>query len=83
MAHYDAIFKNGTIVNQDGTMPPISAFATAGSPRSAISRADTADTVTDCTGLHILPGVIDTQVHFREPGLDAQGRPRIGLAARP
>ena len=24
----------------------------------------------DCTGLHILPGVIDDQVHFREPGLD-------------
>ncbi len=23
----------------------------------------------DCTGLHILPGLIDTQVHFREPGL--------------
>ncbi|AGH96988.1 dihydroorotase [Micavibrio aeruginosavorus] len=23
----------------------------------------------DCAGLHILPGVIDTQVHFREPGL--------------
>ena len=22
----------------------------------------------DCKGLHILPGVIDTQVHFREPG---------------
>lgn len=22
----------------------------------------------DCTGLHILPGVIDSQVHFREPG---------------
>src|SRR5579863_8449153 len=22
----------------------------------------------DATGLHILPGVIDTQVHFREPG---------------
>ena len=24
----------------------------------------------DCTGLTILPGVIDTQVHFREPGLE-------------
>ncbi|MES2337803.1 MAG: dihydroorotase [Pseudomonadota bacterium] len=24
----------------------------------------------DCTGLDILPGVIDTQVHFREPGLE-------------
>ena len=23
----------------------------------------------DCRGLHLLPGVIDTQVHFREPGL--------------
>ncbi|MFY8077837.1 MAG: hypothetical protein ACOVMJ_04550 [Flavobacteriales bacterium] len=23
----------------------------------------------DCTGLHILPGVIDGHVHFREPGL--------------
>jgi dihydroorotase len=24
----------------------------------------------DCLGLHILPGVIDSQVHFREPGLE-------------
>lgn len=24
--------------------------------------------IIDCKGLHILPGVIDTQVHFREPG---------------
>jgi dihydroorotase len=28
-----------------------------------------ADTVIDATGLHLLPGVIDDQVHFREPGL--------------
>ena len=28
-----------------------------------------AGTTLDCTGLDILPGVIDTQVHFREPGL--------------
>lgn len=24
----------------------------------------------DCTGAHVLPGVIDTQVHFREPGAE-------------
>ena len=24
--------------------------------------------IIDCKGLHILPGVMDTQVHFREPG---------------
>lgn len=28
-----------------------------------------ADTTIDATGLHVLPGVIDDQVHFREPGL--------------
>jgi dihydroorotase len=29
-----------------------------------------ADTVIDATGLTLLPGVIDPQVHFREPGLE-------------
>jgi len=29
---------------------------------------DAGETI-DCTGLDVLPGVIDTQVHFREPGL--------------
>jgi dihydroorotase len=28
-----------------------------------------AGTTLDATGLHVLPGVIDSQVHFREPGL--------------
>jgi dihydroorotase len=28
-----------------------------------------ADEVVDASGLHLLPGVIDDQVHFREPGL--------------
>ena len=27
------------------------------------------ETALDATGLHVLPGVIDSQVHFREPGL--------------
>ena len=33
--------------------------------------ADTANQATlhDCAGLHLLPGMIDDQVHFREPGL--------------
>ena len=32
-----------------------------------LSRASAGETI-NVTGLHILPGVIDTQVHFREPG---------------
>ena len=70
MAHYDAIFKNGTIVNQDG--PHAADIGLRGGRIAALGTlgGDSADTVTDCTGLHILPGVIDTQVHFREPGLE-------------
>ena len=29
----------------------------------------TADEVVDATGLHLLPGIIDDQVHFRDPGV--------------
>ena len=70
MAHYDAIFKNGTIVNQDGTHR--ADIGIRGGLIAALGAlgGDTADTTTDCAGLHILPGVIDTQVHFREPGLE-------------
>lgn len=32
-----------------------------------------ADRTIDATGLHLLPGVIDDQVHFREPGLTHKG----------
>ncbi len=33
----------------------------------------TADRVIDASGLHLLPGMIDDQVHFREPGLTHKG----------
>ena len=28
-----------------------------------------ADEVIECEGLHLIPGVVDDQVHFRDPGL--------------
>ncbi|SFZ86067.1 dihydroorotase [Devosia enhydra] len=69
MAQYDAIFKNGTVVNQDGrSQVDLAVRAGRIVAIGALSGASAAETI-DCTGLHILPGVIDTQVHFREPGL--------------
>jgi dihydroorotase len=65
---YDVIFKAGTIVNQDGEIARD--LGVSGGRIAAIgdlSSASAGETV-DCRGLHILPGVIDTQVHFREPG---------------
>ncbi|MBA53400.1 MAG: dihydroorotase [Pseudomonadales bacterium] len=35
--------------------------------------AEAADRVLDASGLHLLPGMIDDQVHFREPGLTHKG----------
>lgn len=69
-ATYDLVLQGGTVVNQDGR-----GAADVGIRDGAIvalgdlSRADAGRRV-DCTGLHVLPGVIDSQVHFREPGLD-------------
>ncbi len=35
----------------------------------SLGQAEAAERI-DARGLHVLPGVIDTQVHFREPGLE-------------
>jgi dihydroorotase len=66
---YELILKGGTVVNQDGEgVRDVAVRAGRIANIGELSRA-TADEVIDCRGLHILPGVIDTQVHFREPGL--------------
>ena len=64
------VLVNGTVVNHDGAGCATSAFAAGASPRSATSGRASAGERIDCRGLHILPGVIDSQVHFREPGLE-------------
>ncbi len=39
----------------------------------AAIRADGVDTVIDANGMYLMPGMIDDQVHFREPGLTHKG----------
>ncbi|MBN8970253.1 MAG: dihydroorotase [Rhizobiales bacterium] len=66
---FDTILRSGTIVNQDGE--GVGDIGIAGGRIAAIGglgQASAGEEI-DCRGLHILPGVIDTQVHFREPGL--------------
>jgi dihydroorotase len=64
---YDLILKGGTVVNQDGE--GIRDLGVRGGKIVAIGDvAGAAAEIVDCRGLHVLPGVIDTQVHFREPG---------------
>ena len=65
---YDSILKGGTVVNQDGE--GIRDIGIRDGRFAAIGdlSAASAGEVIDCRGLHVLPGVIDTHVHFREPG---------------
>lgn len=69
-ASYDLVLKGGTVVNQDGIGNRD--IGVRGGRIAAIGNLAKAGAgeVIDCTGLHILPGVIDSQVHFREPGAE-------------
>src|SRR5260370_14908170 len=65
---FDTLLKSGTVVNQDGEgVRDIGLSDGRIAEIGALGRASAAEVI-DCKGLHILPGVIDTQVHFREPG---------------
>ncbi len=68
MPNYDVIYRNGTVVNQDGrSQRDIGVTGGRVAFIGDLSQGSAGEVV-DCTGLHILPGVIDSQVHFREPG---------------
>jgi len=67
---FDLVLKGASVVNHDGE--GVRDVAISGGRFAALGdlgSAAAAETV-DARGLHILPGVIDTQVHFREPGLE-------------
>src|SRR6202000_2809116 len=66
---FDTILKSGTVVNQDGEgVRDIGISNGRIAAIGSLAQADAAEVI-DCKGVHILPGVMDTQVHFREPGL--------------
>ena len=66
---FDVILKAATVVNQDGEgVRDVALKDGRIAALGALGSASAAEVI-DCKGLHILPGVIDTQVHFREPGL--------------
>jgi dihydroorotase len=67
---FDLIFRGGTVVNQDGTGKRDVAVSDGRVAEIGSIDPARAGEIVDCTGLHILPGVVDSQVHFREPGAE-------------
>ncbi len=67
---YELVLRNGQVMTPGGLVA-----ADVGVSNGKIAHIGTiapknAGKVFDATGLTILPGVIDSQVHFREPGLE-------------
>lgn len=67
---YNLILTGGTVVNHDGEgRRDIGINGGRIAAIGDLGQASAGEMV-DCRGLHILPGVVDSQVHFREPGLE-------------
>ena len=67
---YDLIVRGGEVANHAGRgMADVGVIDGRIAFVGDLSQASAGETV-DAAGLTVLPGVIDTQVHFREPGLE-------------
>lgn len=68
--HADLLVQGGTVITPNGA-EHIDMACERGRivALGDLQGAWSADTTLNAIGLHVLPGAIDSQVHFREPGL--------------
>jgi dihydroorotase len=67
---FDLLIRNATCVSHRGIGPADVGVKDGLTAAIGDLGQASADHVIDATGLYLLPGVIDSQVHFREPGLE-------------
>lgn len=68
MSHFDLIIRNGTIVTPDSGQIADIGIADGKITVLAPGLSGTSRQEINACGLHIFPGVIDSHVHFNEPG---------------
>ncbi|GJE49933.1 Dihydroorotase [Methylobacterium tardum] len=66
--HYDLLIRGGTCVTPWGTEAIDLGIRDGRIADLATPAHATAETVIDAAGLHVLPGLIDSHVHLRDPG---------------
>lgn len=77
---FDFIFRNGKAVTPTGIVD--ADIGVSGGKISQVGQiAETGPQEKDCTGLFILPGLIDMHVHFRDPGFPKKEDFASGSAA--
>lgn len=80
--HFDLVITGAQVVT-GATVGPATIGVTGGRIAAVLDPAarPPAATVIDATGLHALPGLIDTHVHTRHPGIAAREDFQSGTAA--
>lgn len=78
---FDLILKNGTVVLPEGIHQTDVGVRDGKIVAIGSLINNSAEKNINCTGLHILPGLIDTQVHFREPGMEHKETLATGMMA--
>ncbi len=68
MTAFDLIVRGGTCVTPTGTHEADIGVRNGLIAEIGTLRASPTTEIVEAKGLHVLPGVMDTQVHFREPG---------------
>ncbi len=70
---YDLILKNGTLINEGRIFESDIAIKGDRIEKIASSIDAESKSIVDLKGKYVIPGLIDDQVHFREPGLTHKG----------
>ena len=70
---YDLILKNGTLINEGQIFESDIAIRGDRIEKIASSIDAESKSTIDLNGKYVIPGLIDDQVHFREPGLTHKG----------
>lgn len=66
--HYDLIIRGGTCALPWGVEQTDVGVRAGHIASLHVTAAETADEIVDARGLHVLPGLIDSHVHLRDPG---------------
>lgn len=81
MTRFDLLLRGGTCATPNGLEVLDIGVAEGRIQCLGAPASSDADKVVDVAGLHVLPGVIDSQVHFREPGLEHKEDLATGTAS--
>ena len=73
MSNFSLVLKNCNLVNENSTREVDIGIKADRIEKIASQISSEADEIIDLEGKYIAPGIIDDQVHFRDPGLTEKG----------